>query len=105
MYGAIIDSVCKDKLVTDALLLYSEMTVKKIIYPDIVTYSTIIYGLFIVGQMKEGVALLNEMSLKNISPNVLTFTTLVDGLCKEGEVKKATSVLPVMNYDKTRCGT
>jgi pentatricopeptide repeat protein len=41
MYSAIIDSMCKGKLVNDAFDLYSEMIAKNI-SPDVVTYSTLI---------------------------------------------------------------
>ncbi|XWS74544.1 hypothetical protein CRYUN_Cryun01aG0007100 [Craigia yunnanensis] len=72
--GTIIDSLCKDKLVTEALNLISEMT----------------------GQWKEVMTLLNEMLANNCKPNVITYTLLVDALCKEGKISEAHDIVERM---------
>ena len=59
-YATIIDSVCKDKLVTVALNLLSEM-MSKGIKPNLVTYNSLIQGLCNFGQWKEVKNLLIEM--------------------------------------------
>jgi pentatricopeptide repeat protein len=41
MHNTIIDSLCKDKFVTDAYELYSEMIAKGIC-PDIVTFNILV---------------------------------------------------------------
>ena len=64
MYTIIIDNLDKDKLVSDAQDLYSKM-VDRGISPTVVTYSTLICVLCLVGQLKEATNLLNEMMLKN----------------------------------------
>ena len=63
MYNTIIDSLCKDKLISKACDLYSEMIAKGI-FPNVVTYTTLMYGLCLVGQLKEATDLINEMLLK-----------------------------------------
>jgi pentatricopeptide repeat domain-containing protein 1 len=52
IHNTIIDSLCKDKLVIDAYVLYSEMIAKKI-SPDVVTFNALIYGFCVVGQLKK----------------------------------------------------
>jgi pentatricopeptide repeat domain-containing protein 1 len=69
MYNTIIESLCKEKLVTEAYELYSQMIVKKI-SPDVVTFSSLIYGFCIVGRLKEAFGLFHEMLLTNINPDI-----------------------------------
>ncbi|XLT59838.1 hypothetical protein HN873_052442, partial [Arachis hypogaea] len=59
------------------------------ISPNVITYSSLIFGLCLVGQYKEAIDLLSEMVLRNIIPNVRTYSILIDGLCKEGKIKDA----------------
>ncbi|KAL2334827.1 hypothetical protein Fmac_016040 [Flemingia macrophylla] len=91
----ILPRLCKDKLVSHACQWYSEMTVKGI-SPDAITYSTLIYGFCIVGELEEAIRFLNEMVVENINPNKYTFNTLIDGLCKEGKVKDGETVVGMM---------
>ena len=65
IYITIINGVCKDKLVSEACDLYCVMAVKEI-SADVVTYNSLIYGLCIVGKLKEATSFLNEMVLKAI---------------------------------------
>ncbi|CAL5416392.1 unnamed protein product [Camellia sinensis] len=95
MYNTIIDSLCKDRNVDDALSLLVEMT-QQDVAPDVITYSTLIHGLCNLGQWEEAKRMLRDMTDKNVSLNVLTFTTLIDALCKEGMAKEAEVVLEVM---------
>ncbi|KAF8401826.1 hypothetical protein HHK36_012772 [Tetracentron sinense] len=83
-----IDSMCKDRLVTEALELFLEMTGKGI-PPNVVTYSCLIHGLYSSGEWKKAIRLFNEMLDRKISPDV-------DALCKEGMTAEAEGVLKVM---------
>jgi pentatricopeptide repeat protein len=60
------------------LLIYIFEMVAKRIFPNVVTYSILISGFCIVGQLKEAIELLNKMIVENINPNVYTFNILVD---------------------------
>ncbi|KAM7466417.1 hypothetical protein LguiB_013979 [Lonicera macranthoides] len=80
-YNMIIDSLCKDRMISDAKNLLVEMN-KKGISPVVVTYTSLIHGL--------------EMVDRNVSPDVHTFNIVVDAFCKEGMVKEAEDVLEVM---------
>ncbi|XP_072093516.1 pentatricopeptide repeat-containing protein At2g18520, mitochondrial-like isoform X2 [Arachis hypogaea] len=44
-YNAIVDSLCKDGLLSEALSLFSEMTTKGL-QPDTITYNHLIQGLY-----------------------------------------------------------
>ena len=60
-YSTIIDSLCKDRLVTEALNLLYEM-MSKGIQPNVVTYNSLIQGLCNFGRWREADTLLNEMT-------------------------------------------
>ncbi|CAL8999376.1 unnamed protein product [Prunus brigantina] len=94
VYNTIIDSLCKDRLVVDALHLFSEM-MSKGISPD-VTYNSLMNGVCKLGEWKEAKRLLNDMVSKNIFPDVFTFNVLVDTLCKEGIVMEAEGLVEMM---------
>ncbi|CAI9277485.1 unnamed protein product [Lactuca saligna] len=95
-YNTIIDSLCKDKMVDDALNLFKEMVFHKGILPDVVTYTSLIHGLCNLCRWDEVDKILKEMEEQRISPNVHTFSILVDSLCKEGKVKDAKGVFNLM---------
>ncbi|KAG6775127.1 hypothetical protein POTOM_018555 [Populus tomentosa] len=67
-YSTITGSLCKDRLVNDAMEFLSEM-VDRDIPPDV------------------------KWFLRDVMPNTVTFTVLVDGLCKEGTVSEARTKL------------
>ncbi|KAM7462393.1 hypothetical protein LguiA_030514 [Lonicera macranthoides] len=94
-YNMIIDSLCKDRMISNAKNLLVEMT-KKGISPSVITYTSLIHGLCNFGQWKEVTELLWEMVDRNVSPNAHTFSIVVDALCKEGRVREAEDVLDVM---------
>ncbi|CAL5322092.1 unnamed protein product [Camellia sinensis] len=94
-YSMVIDSLCKDRLVTEAFKLFLEM-IGKVISPDVITYTSLIQGVSSLGEWEEATRLLNEMVGKKIWPNVKTFNILVDALCKEGKAKKAQDVVELM---------
>ncbi|GMP77353.1 hypothetical protein CsSME_00033653 [Camellia sinensis var. sinensis] len=52
MYNTIIDGLCKDRNVDDALSLLVEMT-EQDVTPDAITHSTLIHGLCNLGRRKE----------------------------------------------------
>ncbi|CAL5441920.1 unnamed protein product [Camellia sinensis] len=94
-YSTVIDRLYKDKLVTEAFKLFSEM-IGKGFSPNVVTYTSLIQSVCSLGEWKEAIRLLNEMVGKNIWPNVQTFTILVDALCKEGKAKEAQVVVQLI---------
>ncbi|KAB1223322.1 hypothetical protein CJ030_MR2G001434 [Morella rubra] len=87
LYNTVIDSLCKDRLVTVALNLSFEMTSKGI-HPELVTYNSLIHGLCNSGLWKEATKLLHEMVKRKIMPDVCTFNILVDTLRQKGNAYK-----------------
>ena len=82
IYNTIIDGLCKDKMVDQALILLSEM-IEKCIAPNVVTYSCCH---FFFTQMRD----------RKIVPDVITFSIMVDALCKEGEIEHAKDLIRSM---------
>ena len=56
MFTTVIDSMCKDTFVDDAFDLYSEMVANGI-SPNVVTYTALIDGFYLVGKLEEAIGL------------------------------------------------
>uniref|UniRef100_A0A6N2MAQ8 Amine oxidase domain-containing protein n=1 Tax=Salix viminalis TaxID=40686 RepID=A0A6N2MAQ8_SALVM len=94
-YNTIIDNLCKDRLVNEAMEFLSEM-LDRGIQPNVVTYNSIVHGFCNLGQLNEATRLFKEMVGKDDMPDTVTFSILVDGLCKEGMVSEAQCVFDIM---------
>ncbi|KAF8401945.1 hypothetical protein HHK36_012896 [Tetracentron sinense] len=119
VYNMIIVSLCKDRLVTEALDLLLEMTSKGI-PPDVVTYNCLIRGLYSSGQWKEATRLFNEMVDRKISqngdlslheffneiqacgqrPDLVTYNLLLDGLCQNQCLDEAMTLFHLIEDSK-----
>ncbi|KVH91298.1 Pentatricopeptide repeat-containing protein [Cynara cardunculus var. scolymus] len=89
-YNTIIDSLCKDMMVDDALKLFKEMIFDKGILLDVVAYTSLIRGLCSLGRWDDVSKMLKEMEDERISPNVVTFSIYISRcICKEGKVEDA----------------
>ncbi|XP_021771743.1 pentatricopeptide repeat-containing protein At1g62680, mitochondrial-like [Chenopodium quinoa] len=86
---------CKDRLLQQALDLFSSMKTKGI-KPNVVTYTSLIRGLYNSGCGDEAQRVLTEMLESNIAPNIKTYSMLVDMFCKDGCVDQAQSILKHM---------
>ncbi|KAM7528284.1 hypothetical protein LguiB_031694 [Lonicera macranthoides] len=77
--------------------------IEKGIYPNVVTYSSLIQGFCNVGQLEEATRLLREMLEKKVSPDVYvrTYKTMINGLCQEGLFDEAKELLMRME----ECGS
>ncbi|CAO2822301.1 unnamed protein product [Amaranthus hypochondriacus] len=91
IYSTIIDSLCKDQLLPQALNLFAKMK-KKGIFPDIITWASLLHGFCEAGQLDEAMELIDKMVTEGVSPNIVTYNTLLDGLCKVGQLRKAIDV-------------
>ncbi|XP_031252726.1 pentatricopeptide repeat-containing protein At1g62914, mitochondrial-like [Pistacia vera] len=67
-YTTLINWCGKNKEVKRALYLYRE-TILKGIRPDVITYSTLLTGLFLKGNVKDARNLVGEMRLNGVFPN------------------------------------
>ncbi|XP_068638461.1 pentatricopeptide repeat-containing protein At4g38150-like [Aristolochia californica] len=76
---AVLDGLCKDGLIQEAMKLFGLMREKGTI-PEIVIYMAVVEGFYKVLKIEEGV--LRKMQNNGISPNDFSYTVLVQGLCK-----------------------
>ncbi|KAL0304396.1 UNVERIFIED_CONTAM: putative pentatricopeptide repeat-containing protein, mitochondrial [Sesamum radiatum] len=79
-YNAVIDGLCKDKMVDDALGLLSRM-IDKGISPNV------------EGMVEEAENIFEIMMQRSICPNIVTYNALIDGYCLRGQMGKAKRVL------------
>merc|ERR1719450_1509332 len=65
--------------------------------PDIVTYSTIVKGQCLEGNIDKALAVLKEMrGHKNIEPDEITYNSFLDGCAKQHRVDEALTALEMM---------
>ncbi|KAI9080081.1 hypothetical protein K1719_038014 [Acacia pycnantha] len=70
------------------------------IFPNTVTYSSLIDGFCKRHQWKEVTQLLNHMSQSGINMNVITLNILMDAFCKDGRIIEAQTVFAkIMKFD------
>ncbi|KAI8543201.1 hypothetical protein RHMOL_Rhmol08G0199500 [Rhododendron molle] len=86
-YNMIIDSLCKDGMVDDALNCLVEMNSKGI-GAHVLCYPSLIHGLCKHGKRKKAIGM-QEMLDSGIPPNYWTFNVLVSALSKLGMTKEA----------------
>ncbi|XP_057250115.1 pentatricopeptide repeat-containing protein At1g62930, chloroplastic-like [Beta vulgaris subsp. vulgaris] len=79
----------------EALDLFTAMKSEGI-KPDVVTYTSLIRGLYNSGSKVEAKDMLAQMLECNIAPSVITFSMLVDMFCKDGNVDEAQAILDYM---------
>ncbi|CAN6580195.1 unnamed protein product [Malus baccata var. baccata] len=94
-YNPIMDSLCKERRIDDALTLFRDMISKSVV-PGIITYSTLIHGLCNTSRWEEMLSLFEGMVDQGVKPNVITYNTLIYALCQSGRMEKAKSYLICM---------
>ncbi|MQL92619.1 hypothetical protein Taro_025235 [Colocasia esculenta] len=97
IYTTIVAWFCKKGYVYDGLRLVREVNFKGISL-NVVTYNTLIKGLFRMGDTTAAIKLLREMMMqgKSCKPNFFTYVILIDGICKHGSVDDALSIFGEM---------
>ncbi|CAI9111877.1 OLC1v1012208C3 [Oldenlandia corymbosa var. corymbosa] len=115
IYNAIIDALCKDKMMDQALGLLFEMIKKGIapskwqeakklwtkmryfgIAPDVVTYNIFIDSFSKGGLMKDANAVFAVMIRRGETPDILTHCSLMEGYSLQGQIVKARRVFDAM---------
>ncbi|MQL81742.1 hypothetical protein Taro_014198 [Colocasia esculenta] len=71
--------------------------------PDVVTYTTIIGGLFEEGRAKDALLLIDDMRAAGISPDVVTYSVLVKGFVSAGNTDVALRFLGDIVAQKDGC--
>ncbi|XP_022747934.1 pentatricopeptide repeat-containing protein At1g62680, mitochondrial-like [Durio zibethinus] len=101
-YNTVINSLCKDKHLTEALKLFSEMKgemdatrklfnsiTNKGYVPDEFTYNIIINGYCKAKRIDEAMELFHEMTRNRLTPDVVTYSTLISGMSQVGRLAVA----------------
>ncbi|KAJ6701192.1 PPR CONTAINING PLANT-LIKE PROTEIN [Salix koriyanagi] len=97
-YNLVIRSLCEKGDMDMAKQLMGEMGLIDL-YPDMITYVSMIKGFGIVEKAFE---LLAEMEKEGegCRPNVITYTSVIQSFCEQGRAKDALSVLELMEIKK-----
>ncbi|MED6123031.1 hypothetical protein PIB30_045441 [Stylosanthes scabra] len=85
---AMLDGLCKDGFVQEALKLFGLMREKGTI-PEIVIYTAVVEGFTKAHKADDAIRIFRKMQSNGISPNVFSYTVLVQGLCKCGRLQDA----------------
>ncbi|XP_057446171.1 pentatricopeptide repeat-containing protein At4g38150-like isoform X2 [Lotus japonicus] len=85
---AMLDGLCKDGLVQEALKLFGLMREKGTI-PEIVIYTAVVEGYTKAHKADDAKRIFRKMQSNGISPNAFSYTVLVRGLCKCSRLQDA----------------
>lgn len=94
-YASIIDALCKEKYLDEALDLCTFLR-KKSTALNIVSYNSIINALCLQGRLVEAFQLYDSLERINLTPSKITYATLIDTLCREGLMHDAESIFQTM---------
>ncbi|KAJ4879509.1 putative pentatricopeptide repeat-containing protein [Raphanus sativus] len=93
VYNVALAGLCKAGKLKEARKLFSELILREGFSPDEYTYTILIHGCAVDGDVNEAFNLRDEMSVKGITPNVVTYNALIKGLCKSGNLDRAQRLL------------
>jgi pentatricopeptide repeat domain-containing protein 1 len=91
-YNVMINGLCKNKMVNEAVNLFKEMHLKNM-SPNTITFNSLIDGLCKSGEISNVWDLIDEMHDRGQPANIITYNSLFDGLCKNHQVDKAIALL------------
>ncbi|KAL0456606.1 UNVERIFIED_CONTAM: putative pentatricopeptide repeat-containing protein, mitochondrial [Sesamum latifolium] len=96
-FNILVDSFCKDGKgkVEEAWRLFLEVPRKGLDY-DVVTYNTMLQGLFHAGRCADGLKLFKDMQGEQLVPDLVTYNILLNGLCMNKQITEAFSFLHIM---------
>ncbi|GFS37683.1 pentatricopeptide repeat (PPR) superfamily protein [Actinidia rufa] len=78
---AMLDGLCKDGLVQEAMKLFGLMREKGTI-PEVVIYTAVVEGFCKAQKLDDALRIFRKMHNNGISPNAFTYTVLIQGLYK-----------------------
>lgn len=78
---AMLDGLCKDGLVQEAMNLFSLMREKGTI-PEVVIYTAVVEGFCKAFKFDDAKRIFRKMQSKGITPNAFSYNVLIQGLCK-----------------------
>ncbi|OMO72114.1 hypothetical protein CCACVL1_17937 [Corchorus capsularis] len=78
---AMLDGLCKDGLIQDAMKLFGVMREKGTI-PDVVIYTAVVDAYCKAHKLDEAKRIFRKMQSKGVTPNAFSYTVLIQGLCR-----------------------
>ncbi|EEE57575.1 hypothetical protein OsJ_07927 [Oryza sativa Japonica Group] len=69
--------------------------------PDVVSYTTMVHGLGVAGQLEKARKVFDEMAKEGCAPSVATYNALIQVICKKGNVEDAVTVFDVFERAPT----
>ena len=92
--------IAKIKELMRQCISFSEMSIKGMI-PDVVTYSTLIRGFFLVERLQAVLELFHKMQDCGECPSPQTYAILLDDLCKNKKIGEAMALFQEMEDNKS----
>ncbi|KAL2489539.1 Pentatricopeptide repeat-containing protein [Forsythia ovata] len=78
---AMLDGLCKDGLVQEAMKLFGLMREKGTI-PEVVVYTAVVEGFCKAQKFEDAVRIFKKMQSNGVVPNAFSYGILIQGLCK-----------------------
>ncbi|KAF5778442.1 putative tetratricopeptide-like helical domain superfamily [Helianthus annuus] len=88
-YGIVLDGLCNNHLVEDALSLFHLVGNNSKLNSNIVVYTILIDGAGKNGKVDVARILFQGLIDKGLQPNVRTYNVMINGFCREGQLGKA----------------
>ncbi|KAG1361819.1 putative pentatricopeptide repeat-containing protein [Cocos nucifera] len=98
-YDILIDSLCKQQRLQDAISLFQDMQGQKKIKPCIITFNTLMSGLCNAGLVEVAESILSQMLKYGLHPDRYSYNTLIHGLCVAGSMEEALKLSEDMEKD------
>lgn len=78
---AMLDGLCKDGLVQDAMKLFAKMRERGTI-PEVVVYTAVVEAFCKSGKPDDAVRIFRKMQSSKVVPNAFSYNLIVQGLCR-----------------------
>lgn len=85
---AMLDGLCKDGLVQDAMKLFGLMREKGTI-PEVVIYTAVVEGFCKAAKFDDAKRIFRKMQKNEIVPNAFSYSVMIQGLCKGKKLEDA----------------
>lgn len=85
---AMLDGLCKDGLVQDAMKLFGLMREKGTM-PEVVIYTAVVEGFCKAAKFDDAKRIFRKMQKNEIVPNAFSYSVLIQGLCKGKKLEDA----------------
>ncbi|XP_073004026.1 uncharacterized protein [Typha latifolia] len=85
---AMLDGLCKDGLIQEAMKLFGLMREKGTI-PEVVIYTAVVEGFCKAAKFDDAKRIFRKMQKNGIVPNAFSYSVLIQGLCRGGKLEDA----------------